>query len=408
VQALEQLHHRRRDILPYGVNLFAARLSALLGSDVFGGLAGDRLVRARELLREANEVSNRIRQTDGMQDFDGHQSNIALLQLAMGDFDAALQTLAPLQHERSTDTVLAYCAIALDRTGRGQEAAATLKAAEESFGDTDVIRAAREQIAARKPFVSGPALVLDQDPLPRIKEAFHDFSQMDHERQSEIFRPRPQAFDRLTIDYVRDAAGSVVALVPMMRGVAIDASEDDLTAMIRELLAGRFHHLGWSVSDQSKGGFTAKGNPGERDLVVRKGSTTLAVLEAVVCDRPVTTKWTVGELTSHFQKLYAYSTCRLFFHLTYAYIANPASVLDLLRTIAKDKMPDGFTFDGCEDVPLTDSRPSGLIARYTGEFGEVKVVFLVVDLGQHHQKAAAKTAAASNPRKKAAKKRGSK
>lgn len=37
----------------------------------------------------------------------------------------------------------------------------------------------------------------------------------------------------------------------------------------------------------------------------------------------------------HFQKLYAYSTCRLFFHLTYASIENPATVL--LRTIAKNK-----------------------------------------------------------------------
>ena len=40
-----------------------------------------------------------------------------------------------------------------------------------------------------------------------------------------------------------------------------------------------------------------------------------------------------------------------------------------------------------------------LIARYLGGSGEVKVVFLVLNMGQNRQKQAAKMAAISNPRR---------
>ena len=61
-----------------------------------------------------------------------------------------------------------------------------------------------------------------------------------------------------------------------------------------------------------------RGNAGERDLVLRKGSTTSAVLEAVVCHKPITWESPRQELKMHFQKLPGYDTCRVFFHLTYA------------------------------------------------------------------------------------------
>jgi hypothetical protein len=45
----------------------------------------------------------------------------------------------------------------------------------------------------------------------------------------------------------------------MMKFIQIDATEDDLTAFIQHLLAARIQFLGWSVGDQSKGGFSASG-----------------------------------------------------------------------------------------------------------------------------------------------------
>lgn len=102
-------------------------------------------------------------------------------------------------------------------------------------------------------------------------------------------------------------------------------------------------------------------------------------------------------LKSHFQKLLAYSTCRLFFHLTYAYIENPASILEHLRQVAEKEAPSGFIYLRSEDIAFTDSRPTGFVARYAAEFGETKVIFLVLDMGQHHQKDAAKAAASNDP-----------
>jgi hypothetical protein len=83
-----------------------------------------------------------------------------------------------------------------------------------------------------------------------------------------------------------------------------DAIEDDLTAFIQYLLAARVESLGWSVGDQSKGGFSAKGNTGERDLTW--GSSVLALIEAVICDRPLTQDVMKADLESHFQKLLGY------------------------------------------------------------------------------------------------------
>ena len=63
------------------------------------------------------------------------------------------------------------------------------------------------------------------------------------------------------------------------------------------------------------------GNPGEPDFLLKKDNTTLAVIEAVVCAPPVSYQ----NLTQHFQKLLAYSDCRLFFHLTYADVPSLTS-----------------------------------------------------------------------------------
>jgi hypothetical protein len=163
-------------------------------------------------------------------------------------------------------------------------------------------------------------------------------------------------------------------------------------------LRGRFAFLHWSVADQTRGGHTAIGNLGERDLVIEKGSTTLAVVEAVICDRAITQEWMRKILTSHFQKLVGYSTCQLFFHVTYSYIKDPASVLEHLKSEAKNEMPPGFVYIRSEDIPFTDSRPTGFIAQYRTQFGVVRVTFLVLDIGQYHQRRAAQIAESNNPR----------
>jgi hypothetical protein len=155
----------------------------------------------------------------------------------------------------------------------------------------------------------------------------------------------------------------------------------------------------WRQRERGVIPFTAKGNPGERDLLVQKENSTLVVIEAVVCDRAVTQQWSRLDLTGHFQKLLAYSTCRLFFHLTYSYVEDPASVrVSHLKGSARRDAPAGFTFQALDDILLVDSQPLGFVARYSGQLGQVHVVFLILDLFQGVQRQAAKTAASNNPR----------
>jgi hypothetical protein len=185
----------------------------------------------------------------------------------------------------------------------------------------------------------------------------------------------------------------------MMKGIRIDASEDDLTAFIQHLLAARVQFLGWSVADQSKGGFSAKGNAGERDLLIAWGSSVLTLIEAVICDEPLTQDAMKADLESHFQKLLGYGNPRVFFHLTYAYVKDKQVLMQFLETLAETASPPGFTYIGREPIPHDDSRPPGFVARYSADFGEVKVVFLVLNLGQKRQRDAAKTAGSTKARK---------
>jgi hypothetical protein len=147
------------------------------------------------------------------------------------------------------------------------------------------------------------------------------------------------------------------------------------------------------VADQSPGGFSARGNAGQRDLVIQSGGWTLAVIEAVVCRDPITHQRAKDDLTGHFQKLLGYAPCALFFHLTYSYVDEPASVVNQLKHAAEREVPPGFEQKGnVRDIPLTDSRPTGFTAEYSGPLGGVTVVFLVLDMRQQAQRNAARIA----------------
>jgi hypothetical protein len=164
--------------------------------------------------------------------------------------------------------------------------------------------------------------------------------------------------------------------------------EDDLNSAIRELLGARLHFLNWTVPDQSLGGYTAAGNPGERDLVLKRDSAELAVIEAVICEQSIND----ANLKSHFKKLFAYGQCRLFFHLTYAYLkGRTPELMQALELIAQKEAPQPFVYRDTQIISSTDSMPDGFVARYAVEGDEAKVVFLILDMGQNVQREAAKT-----------------
>jgi hypothetical protein len=395
----QRLHARRPDVAAYAVNLLAVRVNRMLSGDLFGRLRGAEAARAREALADADAAMSRLRGVcDG--DLAIHACNRALLLLATGLPERALEALTGARSSHGDDRLAAYSAVALARMDRGAEATGALERAKTLLGDTETLRAARTQIQRGAPLVSRAGVISVDDRRGRVKAALGDLRQMDSSRQAEVFFDPPEGLDEMTISHVRAAAASVVALVPQMKQVVLDKCEDDVTAVLKAVLEARLEYVGWAVPDQSRGGFTEKGNPGERDLLLRKDGAVLAVLEAVVCNRPATHEWTKKELASHFQKLLGYSTCRIFFHLTYSYVSDPGAVLDELRRAAENEAPNGFVHLRREEISRTDSRPTGFASTYQYSLGEVKVVFLVLDMAQHAQRNAAKTAATNNPRRK--------
>ena len=55
------------------------------------------------------------------------------------------------------------------------------------------------------------------------------------------------------------------------------------------------------------------------------------MIEAVICANPLTQDSMRANLESHFQKLFGHANCRLFFHLTYAYIEDKGSLMTYLE-----------------------------------------------------------------------------
>jgi hypothetical protein len=379
-------------------NWFAAELSGLLKGDGFTLLKGNELQEGRRALSELERMLSTAPE-ETPSDIEVIACNKALLLLALGEPAQALAVVTAVPLVRLQDTAAAYRAVALARLGQTVEATAALDTAERAYGVTVVLAGARAHIASGVPFGSVPSVSLHEDLSREVASAIARFRNMNPVDQARALNNGPEPFDAVVIDYVRAAADSVVSLVPMMKGVKIDTVEDDLTAFIQHLLGAHVDFLGWSTADQSKGGFTAKGNPGERDLLLKRGNAILALIEAIVSEQPLTHDSMRADLESHFQKLFGYGNPQLFFHLTYAYSDDPASLMRFLEKIAETAQPPGFIFKGREPIRQTDSRPPGFVARYEGDFGEVKVIFLVLNLGQSRQRAAAKAAAATKARK---------
>jgi hypothetical protein len=391
------LHHRHPEVAAYAVNLFAARISGLLGNDLFARLQGEDVVYGRKALIEAEGSMLHVRNLSAA-DQDIFNCNKALLLLALGQSNEANEALAAITPIGLRDRAAAYSAVALSRTGRLREALAVLDEAETTAGKTQVLQAARDHIRTGKHFAATANLSSDDNLTTRIQSALFQFAQMAPSQQAAILIDAPDPLEKLITNEIRTAAARVTSLAPMMTNVAIDSCEDDLSAHLREVLAAQVSRLGWTIPDQSKGGRTAKGNPGERDLLVQKDGITQSVVEAVVCSRPMTHEAMRKELAAHFQKLFAYDHCTIFFHLSYAYINKPATIVDYLKEMAEKEAPNAFKYKSSEDIPHTDSRPPGFVAEYEGQFGPVKVVFLVLDMAQEAQQEAANLSAVTKPR----------
>jgi hypothetical protein len=392
------LQSKHPHVAAYTVNLHAAKVTRLLGTDIFGYVSEEAIPIALSVVAEGEHA---LLNSPGLMPDDAAtiRLNNVLLFLSMKMPTKALSSLDEVETERPRDSIWAYRAVALERTSQPAQAVAILGTAEERLGKTPLLEAARKQIENSVPFAGPVNVAASQDSVPWIRSALYELMRLDAGQQARALSAEKDSLEDFLLTHVREAATAVVGLVPMMRRLDIDSYEDDITALFKELLSARLRHVNWSVHDQSKGGHTAAGNPGERDLSIRKDTGILALIEAVMTRLRTTNQFTLGELTSHFQKLFQYETCPIYFHVTYEMSGDQGGVLEHLKRTSRENAPEGITFVSHAEIPFTDSRPNGFIATYDTAVGRRKTIFLVLDLNQGVQKEAAKMADASNPRK---------
>jgi hypothetical protein len=376
-----QLTQRHRGVAAYQVNLFASRVQRLLVGNALGLLSGNDLSDAKRYLSEVQREVRPLLQHSAS-DLKALDSNRAMLLLAAGRPQDGLQVLLELRETNFDSRMEGFRALALARIGSKREALALLTQTERVFGRTEFLSAIRENIDTNRPFATAPSLSLYDDPVPGLRQAFEAFARLGHVEQAEVLQARGQ-FDLYVLEQVRGACASVVALAPMMRELGMVRNEDDISGVLKQVLLSRLLLVQWAVTDQSRGGFSRTGGVGERDIVVSKGSATLAVLEALIVDSVETVN-----LTTHFNKLLGYDTCRIFFHVTYVRRANCSGIINHLKT-ACTTPPAGIGYVRSHDLEDFDSMPIGFIAHYNIDSRDAAVVFLVLDMGQRVQRATA-------------------
>lgn len=375
------LAQRNRGVTSYPINLFACRVSRLLSGDSFGLLSGEALTQAKRYLAEAQQGTRPLIQHSPA-DLKALDVNRAMLLLAVGQPRESLQVLMDLTDANHDASIEGFRALAMARLDRKREALVVLAQAESAFGRSDLLSAIRANIDTHQPYATAPNMLLDDDPVPGIRHAFEAFSRLGAAEQAQVLQSRG-SLELYLLGEVRGACASIVAVAPMMRELGMVRYEDDISGVLKQVLCSRLLLTQWAVEDQPRGGFSQTGGVGERDIVISKGSATLAVLEALIVDYVET-----GNLNSHFTKLLGYDTCRFFFHITYARRSNCAAILAHLRT-ACTSPPEGFIHVRNEELDDDDSMPVGFKAYYEIDSRKVAVVFLALEIGQPTQRAAA-------------------
>ncbi|SEI56412.1 hypothetical protein SAMN05518849_10191 [Sphingobium sp. AP50] len=379
----------------YQVNLFAARAVALLGNDAFPQCARAEQRPARQLMGEIEQWMAGADEKDR----DTCSANLAVLDLAVGDAGRALSRLLALPEKSDSASRAANLAIGYGRLGRVKEAHLALTRAIDKFGTSPLIDAARAHLVG-EPSTGGlgaasqALFALDVEDLHRLRAAMTSFGRRSANDKASILRDGDNALAALVTEDFDSVLSAVSNLAPLLNSGVIGDNEDDITAIVKQLLNARFAHLGWSVPDQTKGGYTAAFNYGERDLVLVDGLTTLAVIEAIVQSNGVGKE----NLTHHFRKMLGYEDCALYYHLTYAWFSDFTRLMTVLKEIAREEAPDGYHLEALDEVLRVGNGPRGLNVRYRVDGRPINVFFRVLDLGQQRLRDSA-TASATKPNK---------
>jgi hypothetical protein len=379
---LERKPHNRA----YALNLFAARVSRLL-NDQFGLLDGSGAAKARQLL-----VENERTMGDRSKLSDDERATLAanetVVFLALGQPERAFATISHSPYAHSDPKALGYQAVALSRLGRDNEAEMVLRTAESLGAPPAFLNIVRANLTSATAVALPVSVTAQEHRVRSVRAAIHDLLRMDPEEQAIVLGPPASTLKDYLTEQVSQAATSLIKLVSVMRAVVLSDCEDDLNAILGELLLSRMNFLKWTTSDQSKGGHSGSGNPGERDLVIRNDASELCIIEAVICEDPITWQRTMDNLRKHFKKLFGYGTSRILFNVIYAYGTDIGALNQFVVNLAESGVI-GCDLIGWSKLPASGSRPNGITARYRKNEEEITVVFLVLNMGQIRERAAA-------------------
>lgn len=358
----------------YKENVFAVAIQQLLGPTL-SPLADADKVTGEALLAEINAALA----NDGNLARSNLLSNRALLLLALKRPEDALESVATRRRETRSPDLELIAALAKSEMGLRRDAMAILDAAITEFGIDDRLVAAKSDLQAGDPIPSVASIAVDIEPISNIRAALQQLTELLPSQIGDVLGPPGRGIRGYLVRQVSRAVATLQHMAAMLRDRQNQADEarfeNDLNTAVREVLGASLAVIKWDVSDQSLGGTTSNGNPGERDAVIRASGQEISIYEALVCsglNRSYTKK--------HFDKLLSYGVCDIYFHVTYSYAEKLEPLLGYVRQMLEHEVPPGLTYLGCEILEPPDYEIRGYIATYRADHRELAVVFLIADL----------------------------
>jgi len=371
---LQRLAARPGAASAYKENVFAIAIQQLLGPNLHP-LTGADKVMGDNLLSEMNAALS----LDGKASRSNLLANRALLLLALQRPEDALESVAARRREMRSPDLELIAALAKSKIGLRSEAMAILDAAIIEFGADDRLIAAKDDLQNGDAIHSVTSTSVTVDQVSSIRISLQQLSELLPSQVGDVLGPPGRGVRGYLIRQVSRAVASLQHMTAILRdrkNVEDEARfENDLNTAVREVLGASLSVAKWDVSDQSLGGTTANGNPGERDAVIRASGQEISIYEALVCsglNRPYTKE--------HFDTLLSYGVCEIYFHVTYSYAEKLKPLLDYVRHMLEHEAPPGFNYVGCEILGPPDYEISGYVASYRTDHREVAVVFFIADL----------------------------
>lgn len=358
----------------YKENVFAVAIQQLLGPTLHP-LTGTDKETGEKLLAEINTaVAENEKQASS-----NLLANRALLLLALQRPRDALEGVATRRLDTRSPDLELVAVLATSEIGRMEEAMAILDAAITEFGSDDRLIALKNDLHTEVATSSVTSASIAVDQMSFIRSALQQLTELHPSQVGDILGPPGGGVRGYLIRQVSRAVAALQHMSAMLRDRKNSEEEarfeNDLNTAVREIMGASLAVAKWDVCDQSLGGATSNGNPGERDAVIRASGQEIAIYEALVCSSLDRTR-----LKSHFDKLLLYGVCDIYFHVTYAYVDTLKPLLDYVRTMLENEVPSGLIYLDCEPLGPPDYETSGYVATYRADHREVAVVFLMANL----------------------------